>query len=187
MALTLPHDLVFTPLDVLTAEEMNNLMDDLNFISQQFPLASTNISAGAVGSAQLAANSVTPAKINYSGTFYNGELSGLDKFTAAAWSEKQINSTSISLTSGRYLFLASSAFVGAGAAGDSEFILQLTPTGGTPQRMIQYGSQGLSGQTWTTDISIPGSSVRVAAIHNGVASNSVRWDTVYFRFLRIGN
>lgn len=43
MALTLPNNLVFVPLDVLTAEELNQLMANDTFLANLFPLASSNI------------------------------------------------------------------------------------------------------------------------------------------------
>lgn len=49
MSLSLPNpNLVFVPLDVLTAEELNNMMSDISFIANQFPIASTNIGTRAV-------------------------------------------------------------------------------------------------------------------------------------------
>lgn len=63
MALSLPYNLVFVPLDVLTAEELNNLMADISYIGNQFPISSSNIGSGAVGSTQLASSAVTSAKI----------------------------------------------------------------------------------------------------------------------------
>lgn len=187
MALSLPNNLSFAPLDVLTADELNQILQNIDFIAEQFPLVATNIGDGAITGAKIADGAITSAKIDYSDAIYSGELSGLDKFTANAWSEKQLNYTSIGITPGHYLVIASTGFVGAGASGDSEFILKLTPSGGTAQRMIQYGSQGLNGATWTTDIYIPNSSVQLAAIYNGVATTSGRWDTVYIRFIRVGN
>lgn len=75
MALSLPYNLVFVPLDVLTAEELNNLMADINFISNQFPLTSDKIGSGAIGSTQLASNAVTSAKIASSAVTH-AELAG---------------------------------------------------------------------------------------------------------------
>lgn len=65
MALSLPYNIVFVPLDVLTAEELNNLMSDINYISNQFPLSATNIGSGAIGATQLASSAVTAAKFSY--------------------------------------------------------------------------------------------------------------------------
>lgn len=76
MALSLPYNLVFVPLDVLTAEELNNLMADISYISNQFPLTSSNIGSGAIGSTQLATNAVTSAKIS-SGAVTSTALSAL--------------------------------------------------------------------------------------------------------------
>ena len=44
MALTLPYpNMDFTPLDILTADEMDQLVANIEFISQQFPISSSNI------------------------------------------------------------------------------------------------------------------------------------------------
>lgn len=49
MALTLPYpDMVFVPLDILTAEEQNQLVGNIEFLANQFPLAASNIANGAV-------------------------------------------------------------------------------------------------------------------------------------------
>lgn len=44
MALTLPYpNMDFTPLDILTADEMDQLVANIEFISQQFPIAPANL------------------------------------------------------------------------------------------------------------------------------------------------
>lgn len=44
MALSLPYpSIVFVPLDVLTAEELNQMAQNTEFIANQFPIASANI------------------------------------------------------------------------------------------------------------------------------------------------
>ena len=44
MALTLPYpDMVFVPLDILTAEEQNQLVGNIEFLANQFPVQSSNI------------------------------------------------------------------------------------------------------------------------------------------------
>ena len=49
MALTLPYpDMVFVPLDILTAEEQNQLVGNIEFLANQFPLSASNIANGAV-------------------------------------------------------------------------------------------------------------------------------------------
>lgn len=66
MALTLPYpDMVFVPLDILTAEEQNQLVGNIEFLANQFPLAASNIANGAIGSDQLADEAVTADKIDY--------------------------------------------------------------------------------------------------------------------------
>ena len=49
MALTLPYpDMDFVPLDILTAAEQDQLVANIEYIANQFPLAGTNIGTGAV-------------------------------------------------------------------------------------------------------------------------------------------
>lgn len=66
MALTLPYpDMVFVPLDILTAEEQNQLVGNIEFLANQFPLTASNIANGAIGSDQLADEAVTTDKIDF--------------------------------------------------------------------------------------------------------------------------
>lgn len=65
MALNLPNNLVFVPLDVLTAEELNQLMANDTFIANQFPLSGDNIATGAVNTTKLANSAVTSSKIDW--------------------------------------------------------------------------------------------------------------------------
>lgn len=63
-SLTLPHpSITFVPLDVLTAEELNEIVDNVNSLAGAFPISGDNIAAGAVGATQLASSAVTSAKI----------------------------------------------------------------------------------------------------------------------------
>ena len=66
MALTLPYpDMVFVPLDILTAEEQNQLVGNIEFLANQFPLAASNIANGAIGSDQLAAGAVKSQNVDW--------------------------------------------------------------------------------------------------------------------------
>ena len=76
MALTLPYpDMVFVPLDILTAEEQNQLVGNIEFLANQFPLAASNIANGAIGSDQLAAGAVKSQNVDFatSGYVYKDE------------------------------------------------------------------------------------------------------------------
>lgn len=54
MALTLPYpSLSFVPLDVLTAEEMNEIVANYTYIANQFPIGSANIASSAVTSSKI--------------------------------------------------------------------------------------------------------------------------------------
>lgn len=65
MALTLPYpDMDFVPLDILTAAEMNELVANIEFLANQLPVATTNITDAAVTTAKIADNAVTSGKIS---------------------------------------------------------------------------------------------------------------------------
>lgn len=69
MSLTLPYpDMVFVPLDILTAQELNEIVSNVEYISDQFPISSANIANNAVNTAQVANAAVTADKIDF-GTF----------------------------------------------------------------------------------------------------------------------
>lgn len=66
MALTLPYpDMVFVPLDILTAEELNQVVDNIESIANQFPVQSANIASGAITNTQLATNAVQSSNIDW--------------------------------------------------------------------------------------------------------------------------
>lgn len=77
MAVTLPYeDMEFVPLDILTAQEQNQLVANIEYLAGLFPLGSpeiaenailnTKINNGAVTEFKIADGAVTPAKINFS-------------------------------------------------------------------------------------------------------------------------
>lgn len=54
MSLELPYpDLNFVPLDILTAAEMNQIVANYNYISNQFPVTGENIAEGAVSADKM--------------------------------------------------------------------------------------------------------------------------------------
>lgn len=60
MALPLPNpSIVFVPLDVLTADELNQMVQNTAFLAQQFPLATGNISDNAISAAKMATGTDT--------------------------------------------------------------------------------------------------------------------------------
>lgn len=71
MALSLPYDLTFAPLDVLTAEEMNEIVQNYTTIAQAFPIDTENILGGSITNAKIADQAITSSKLNYSSVFQN--------------------------------------------------------------------------------------------------------------------
>ena len=66
MALTLPYpSMVFVPLDILTAEEMNELVSNIEYISNQFPLASAALASNSITTDKIANGAVTSDKIDF--------------------------------------------------------------------------------------------------------------------------
>lgn len=64
MALTLPYpDMDFVPLDILTAAEQDQLVANIEYIANQFPVSS--IDSNAVDTAQIKNGAVTAAKIDF--------------------------------------------------------------------------------------------------------------------------
>lgn len=64
MALTLPYpELDFVPLDILTAEEMNEIVANYTYIANQFPLSASALGAGSVTYAKLGADIGAPETI----------------------------------------------------------------------------------------------------------------------------
>lgn len=69
MSLTLPYpDMVFVPLDILTAQELNEIVSNVEYISDQFPIAAANLASNAVTTAKISDEAVTADKIDF-GTF----------------------------------------------------------------------------------------------------------------------
>lgn len=92
MALALPYpDMDFVPLDILTAAEQDQLVANIEYIANQFPLAGSNIGTGAIGTSQLSSNAVTPAKMDFSS--FNNVLYG--------------GNTGITLPTGQWLIICS--------------------------------------------------------------------------------
>lgn len=60
MALTLPYpDLDFVPLDILTAEEMNEIVANYTYIANQFPIGGSNLDLGTLNKGAVNASLVT--------------------------------------------------------------------------------------------------------------------------------
>lgn len=69
MAATLPNpSIVFVPLDVLTADELNQVCQNVSYLADLFPISSGNIGSGAVTGDKIANASITSNKIGNSTT-----------------------------------------------------------------------------------------------------------------------
>lgn len=187
MALTLPHDIVFVPLDVLTAEELNNVMADIQFLAQQFPLSASNIADGAISTNKLAARAATIAKISFTGFSESATKTGLDKFTPTSeWSDYVVATDTIYVAEpGEYKFDAHAPFVSSNN-GDAEFKIRLTTT--TDSREItSYSPNSLTVGSWMDTIMV-GSNGRVGLsfIYKGPVASQLRWGDTNYTLVRIG-
>lgn len=67
MAISLPNPgMVFVPLDVLTAEELNQIVQNIDTLAELFPLKAAQIGANAIGTNQLSNAAVTAPKLDWS-------------------------------------------------------------------------------------------------------------------------
>lgn len=75
MALTLPYpSMNFVPLDILTAAEQNQLVANIEYIANQFPIASANIGSQAVKSSNIDWSSATSTIVTPSTNFGFGTI-----------------------------------------------------------------------------------------------------------------
>lgn len=66
MALQLPYpNMDFVPLDILTAQEQDQLVANIEYIAQQFPVPGEYIADGAISTAKIASNAVQSDNINW--------------------------------------------------------------------------------------------------------------------------
>lgn len=73
MSLTLPYpDMVFVPLDILTAQELNEIVSNVEYISDQFPIAAANLASNAVTTAKISDEAVTADKIDFTNFIQTG-------------------------------------------------------------------------------------------------------------------
>lgn len=89
MALTLPYpSLSFVPLDVLTAEEMNEIVANYTYIANQFP----------IGAANIASNAVTYGKIDWSTIDYTSTETVVGKWADGKTLYRKVYTGTPSLT-----------------------------------------------------------------------------------------
>lgn len=74
MSLSLPYDLDFVPLDILTAEELNQLQANIQYVANQFPISAENIASSAITTAKIADGAVTSGKVTWSFTDYSSSV-----------------------------------------------------------------------------------------------------------------
>lgn len=140
MALSLPYDLVFAPLDVLTAEEMNEIVQNYTTIAQAFPIGTENILGGSVTDAKLADRAVTSAKFNYSSVLSNLSLSNTFTSTVGT-SYSQVTSFNISSmpVGARFFAIAKVKFTGSDT---------VTSVATRLAYNSDYGTEGASTTAW---------------------------------------
>lgn len=140
MALALPYDLVFAPLDVLTAEEMNEIVQNYTTIAEQFPLTATNIADGSISTDKLANYAVTSEKLNY-GSIYKTISTGTGLSASVGTSYSQIASLSISAMPQGAQFFAIAKVTFTGSSTETGVFTRLAYGS-------NYGSVGQSTTAW---------------------------------------
>ncbi len=132
MAATIPYpSIVFVPLDILTAEELNQLHANTTALADLFPLAAASIADGAI----------TNTKINYSSAFPALMSSSTTQTTissaAGTFSDYLTLDVSSIPTGAKFLVLAQAVFGG----GDTEVSmgLRLSHSSSTSPEMWQTG------------------------------------------------
>lgn len=70
MALALPYpDITFVPLDVLTAEELNQIQTNITALSDVFPVNTSNIANSAITAQKIAPSAVGASQLNWMDVF----------------------------------------------------------------------------------------------------------------------
>ena len=89
MALTLPYpDMDFVPLDILTAQEQDQLVANIEYIASQFPLGANNIAENAIIGTKINNGSVTELKLG------NGAVTA-DKIGSGAVTNAKIANSAV--------------------------------------------------------------------------------------------
>jgi len=77
MALTLPYpSLVFVPLDILTADQMNEIVANYEYIANQFPITADNIAFATYSSSEQVVGTWTNGKTIYRKVVDSGAITG---------------------------------------------------------------------------------------------------------------
>ena len=99
MALTLPYpSMNFVPLDILTAAEQNQLVANIEYIANQFPITNANIGSQAVKSSNIdwttATSTVVTPSANFGfGTIANSRKTHIWNFGSIVMLQGQIQTT----------------------------------------------------------------------------------------------
>lgn len=181
MALTLPYpDMVFVPLDILTAEEQNQLVGNIEFLANQFPIMSTNIANDAVQSTNIDWSSFVVG---------NTTIPESDPFSVTqSWTPTNVGSSaSVSVVNGGvYIILATTSYCSISNTEQSaEFRLKVS-SGSTTATTTQYVPPvQLHGRTWTSLITANSNSLSIQKVYNG-PSGSHRWASTGVIVFRVG-
>lgn len=106
MALTLPYpDMVFVPLDILTAAEQNQLVDNIEYIANQFPITAANIANATITNTQIASGTIQGSNVDWSSlSSANTDSMGGWYFEGMAQATTQTTSLTVPVTAGRNFY-----------------------------------------------------------------------------------
>lgn len=152
MALTLPYPgMDFVPLDVLTAAEQDQLVANIEYIANQFPIGASNIADGSISTTKLATDAITPSKVDFA-TFNN---------------VKHTNDASLTVGPGTWLIVCTAYLIQTAQGSLAEIDYELRAAGirinGT-NRIWQVGSNSAARMFDTITIIIPYTAVQNTAI-----------------------
>lgn len=183
MALSLPNNISFVPLDVLTAEELNQVIQNIDFIAEQFPIAASSIGSGAIGTNQLANGAVTSDKISYSSVFkaiYGG--SSVSQALTTSYSDVASSTVSSMPIGASFFAIAKVGFTGSDT---------VTSVSTRLRYGSNYGSVGASTTAWGRNLDTWGlftktstNSVYIQAMKDN--SSSVNVTNYEFLAFRVG-
>lgn len=187
MAITLPYpNLTFVPLDVLTADSLNNMHANTKALANAFPVSSANIANGAVTAAKLASGAVNGDKINWLDTLQFDSISKTSSTPLVGTDWSTVFSISVAGMPVGAKFLASATLAFGGGGSDIGMSARLLyNSGNSSPTVTQTASWGKSLSVQYDFTKVSGySSVAVQVKKDNTESASL--DSAYGYAFRVG-
>lgn len=124
MAASIPYpSIVFVPLDILTAEELNQLQANTVYLANLFPLAAASIADGAITNTKLGSAAVKTGNIDW--TTLGAQYASADHGSDINIGTTDTTMLSVTVTPGKWAIFAGGSLNANGAAiGDSSIALK---------------------------------------------------------------